>query len=122
VVRVLRDSLEEKLRLEFPELLVNGHSGERLPHILNVSFGFRPFAPAGEMLLLNMDLEGIAVSSGSACTSGSVQPSHVLLAMGRDRVIAKATLRFSFGRSNTLEDVDAAVAALKRVAARMNTA
>jgi len=118
-VQVLRNSLEEKLRLEFPGLLTNGHSVERLPHILNVSFGFPPFVPEGEMLLLNMDLEGIAVSSGSACTSGSVQPSHVLIAMGRDRATAKATIRFSFGRSNTPDDVDTAVTALKMVAARM---
>lgn len=118
-VRHLRDSLEEKLRSEFPGLRVNGDLERRLPHILSIAFGPPAHLSDGEMLPANMDLEGIAVSSGSACTSGSVQPSHVLHAMGLDLATAKATLRFSFGRSNTMEDVDAAVAALRRVVSRM---
>lgn len=118
-VLALRDSLEGRLLAAFPGLLVNGDRKKRLPHILSVSFGPPGGVPDGEMLPANMDLEGIAVSSGSACTSGSVQPSHVLLAMGRDREVAKATLRFSFGRSSTMEDVDAAVEALRRVVSRM---
>jgi len=119
-LRTLRDSLEAKLRSRFPDLLVNGDVRERLPHILNVSFALPPFAGGGETLVLSMDLEGIAVSSGSACTSGSVQPSHVLLAMGRDRAAAKASLRFSFGRANREEDVDDVLAALGRIAGRMH--
>jgi cysteine desulfurase len=71
------------------------------------------------MLILNLDLEGIAVTSGSACTSGSIQPSHVLLAMGRDPETAKATIRFSFGKGNTEEDVEAAMKALEVVLERM---
>jgi len=119
-LRALRDSLEAKLRSRFPDLLVNGDVRERLPHILNVSLALPPFAAGGETLVLSMDLEGIAVSSGSACTSGSVQPSHVLLAMGRDRAAAKASLRFSFGRANREEDVDDVLAALGRIAGRMH--
>jgi len=119
-LRTLRDSLEAKLRGRFPGLLINGDVRERLPHILNVSFALPPFAGGGETLVLSMDLEGIAVSSGSACTSGSVQPSHVLLAMGRDRAAAKASLRFSFGRANREEDVDDVLAALGRIAGRMH--
>jgi cysteine desulfurase len=71
------------------------------------------------MLVMNMDLSGIAVSSGSACTSGSIQPSHVLLAMGRDEKTAKATLRFAFGKRNTIEDVDYVVESLRNVIQRI---
>ena len=75
----------------------------------------------GEMLVANLDLEGIAVSSGSACTSGSVQPSHVLLAMGRDERTAKATVRFSFGRASTEEDVASVMQAMLGIVPRMLT-
>jgi cysteine desulfurase len=119
--RALRDALEEKLRQLFPELRVNGDIEHRLPNIANITFDSRGCLPEGEMLVMNMDLEGIAVSSGSACTSGSVQPSHVLLAMGVDQAVAKATLRFSFGRMNGPEDVDETVAALQRVVGRMRS-
>jgi cysteine desulfurase len=87
-------------------VVVNGHPQERLPHILNISLDSSRISLEGEMLLVNLDLRGISAASGSACSSGSTQPSHVLLAMGRDRNTAKATLRFSFGRSNTVEEVD----------------
>ncbi len=117
--RHMRDSLEEKLLSGFPALRVNGDPRARLPHILHVSFGPPGTLPDGEMLPANMDLEGVAVSSGSACTSGSVQPSHVLLAMGLDEATARASLRFSFGLSNSMEDVDEVVAALRRVVSRM---
>ncbi len=115
----LRDSLEEKLLSVFPALRVNGDPRARLPHLLHVSFGPPGTLPDGEMLPANMDLEGVAVSSGSACTSGSVQPSHVLIAMGLDEATARASLRFSFGRSNSEEDVEEVVAALRRVVSRM---
>ena len=71
------------------------------------------------MLVMNLDLEGIAVSSGSACTSGSIQPSHVLLAMGRDPETAKATVRFSFGKTNSDADLDPVMSALEDVVERM---
>ena len=115
----LRDGLELRLREAFPELLVNGAGARRLPHVLNVSFDSRRMPLEGDMLVMNMDLEGVALTSGSACTSGSLQPSHVLLALGRDEQTAKATLRFSFGRANTEEDVDYVADAVKRVIAKM---
>jgi cysteine desulfurase len=101
----LRDMLEARIRAEFPAAIINGHPRKRLPHILNISFDSRKITLEGDTLLMNMDLKGIAVTSGSACTSGSMQPSHVLLAMGRDAKTAKATIRFAFGKCNTKEDV-----------------
>ncbi len=115
----LRDQLEAIIRSKFPEAIVNGHPRERLPGILSVSFDSNRIKLEGEMLVVNMDLEGIAVASGSACTSGSVQPSHVILATGRDQATARATVRFSFGRSNTPEHCKSAADALERVIARM---
>jgi cysteine desulfurase len=114
-----RDRLEAEILRTFPGVLINGDRANRLPHLLSVSFDAAGWPMEGEMLVTNMDLEGISVSSGSACTSGSVQPSHVLLAMGRDVATAKATLRFSFGSMNTGEDVAAVLVALKRVIDRM---
>jgi len=119
---LLRDALQQELTRRFPALRVNGHPAHRLPHILNISFDGRLQQMEGEMLVMNMDLHGIAVSSGSACTSGSVQPSHVLLAMGRDGATAKATLRFAFGRSNTQDDIPVVVEALNAVVAQMTRA
>lgn len=112
-LRSLRDRLQSELTTAIPELLVNGHPEERLPHILNVSVDAERLPLEGETLQLSLDLEGIAVSSGSACTSGSVQPSHVLLAIGRTPATAKATLRFSFGKSNTEDDIGRVIDALK---------
>ncbi len=115
----LRSNLQSQIRNHFPPAIINGHPTSRLPHILNISFDNNKIPLQGEMLVMNMDLQGIAVTSGSACTSGSMQPSHVLLAMGRDEKTAKATLRFSFGKSNTEEDVDYVVSTLKQILQRM---
>jgi len=115
----LRDLLESRIRTNFPEAIINGHPTDRLPHILNISFDSSKVSLEGEMLLMNMDLRGIAVTSGSACTSGSMQPSHVLLAMGRDPKTAKATLRFAFGKSNTAEDVEYVVESLRALLKQM---
>jgi cysteine desulfurase len=115
----MRDQLEQRLCAEYPSIIVNGDHDDRLPHILSVSFDSRSMPMEGEMLVVNLDLEGIAVSSGSACTSGSVQPSHVLLAMGRDEATARATVRFSFGRSNTSADIDAVCASLRKSIERL---
>jgi cysteine desulfurase len=116
----LRDELEKRIRSQFSTVVVNGHPVRRLPHILNISFDSGKIPLQGEMLVLGMDLKGVAVTSGSACTSGSMQPSHVLLAMGRDARTAKATLRFSFGRSNTEDDVGYVVGCLQAVVERMS--
>ncbi len=115
----MRRNLESRIREVFPFAIVNGHPLHRLPHVLNISFDSSKIRLEGEMLLMNMDLEGIAVTSGSACTSGSVRPSHVLLAMGREAMTAKATLRFAFGKSNTEADVNDVVESLRQVVARM---
>lgn len=120
-LRGMRNALEQGLRKEFPAALFNGHPSERLPHILNLSFDHSSLPMEGEMLLTSMDLKGIALSSGSACTSGSVQASHVLLAMGRDPQTARATLRFSFGRLNTPEDIPVVLSALREVVALMTS-
>jgi cysteine desulfurase len=114
-----RDALQRILLERIRGIVVNGHPSERLPHILSISIDQAVTPLEGELLVPNMDLEGIAVSSGSACTSGSEQPSHVLLALGRDRETARATVRFSFGRMNLPEDVDRAAAALGDVVGRM---
>ncbi len=115
----LRDALQLELQRMFPGVLINGHPGHRLPQLLSISFDAAVMPMEGEMLVTNLDLEGIAVSSGSACTSGSVQPSHVLLAMGRDEGTARATIRFSFGRRNTEENVPVVVDAVRRIVERM---
>jgi cysteine desulfurase len=98
----LRDRLQEGIFRAVAHVELNGHPSKRLPNTLNVSF----LDVEGESLLLNLDLEGIAVSSGSACTSGSLDPSHVLLAMGKSPMAAQSAIRFSLGWTNTDEDID----------------
>ena len=83
-------------------MVLNGHPTLRLPHNVNVSVKYLE----GESILLNLDRMGVAASSGSACTSGSLEPSHVLLAMGLSHETAHGSLRFTLGRSNTEEDID----------------
>jgi cysteine desulfurase len=109
--RRLRDKFEKALFARIPDLVLNGHPTERLPNTVNISFRF----VEGEALLLNLDILGIACSSGSACTSGSLEPSPVLTAMGADPVDAQGALRFSLGRGNDDGDIDYAVDALETV-------
>ncbi len=115
----LKSDLRSMLDAKFSAIVFNGHPVMSLPHILNVSFDSDRVEIDGEALLFNMDMAGIAVTSGSACTSGSIEPSHVLLAMGRDDKTAKATIRFSMGRSTTRDDLVDAVAALEKVVDRI---
>ena len=98
----LRDKLMQGISAKIPDVKLNGHPTERLPG--NVNFSIRYVE--GESLLLNLDMKGIAASSGSACTSGSLDPSHVLLAMGLDHATAHGSLRLTLGMGNTEEDVD----------------
>lgn len=98
----LRDKLIRGIEDQVPEVILNGHQVDRLPN--NVNFCFRYIE--GESLLLNLDLKGIAGSSGSACTSGSLDPSHVLLALGLSHEIAHGSLRLSLGIYNTEEEID----------------
>jgi len=97
----LRDMLEKGIKDSIPEIEINGHHVERLANTLNVSFRHIE----GESILLSLDLEGIAVSTGSACASGSSEPSHVLKAMGCDPEAAQGAVRFSLGRQNSEEDI-----------------
>lgn len=101
-IRALRDRLERGLLSAVDGSRVNGHPVRRLPGHLNISFE----GVEGESLLLNLDMRGIEASSGSACTSGSIDASHVLLAMGLDREAALGSIRFSLGKGNTDDDVD----------------
>lgn len=98
----LRDKLIDGLLERIPDCQLNGHRYQRVPTNVNVSIRYLE----GEALLLSLDLKGIAASSGSACTSGSLDPSHVLLAMGICHEIAHGSLRMTLGRDNTEEDID----------------
>lgn len=100
-VSSLRDMFEERLRACVSDIVFNGDRECRLPHLSNVSFRFIE----GEGLLINLDLQGVAVSTGSACSSGTLEPSPVLLALGRSDELARGSIRFSFGKDNTEEDV-----------------
>jgi cysteine desulfurase len=111
----LREKLRELIVQRHPEALVNGHPTTRLHHILSVSFPWEIYQIDGEALIAGMDLRGVAVTSGSACTSGTLEASHVLQAMGREERTARATVRFSLGRSTTEEDVRYAAEALEEV-------
>ena len=117
-IGALRDQLQAAIEARIGGAQVNGHPHERLPGVLNVSF---PWVDA-EMVLMNLDILGVSVSSGSACSSGSPEPSHVLLAMGRDRQQAAGAVRFSLGRDNTDGDIVRTVDALEQVLQRLQEA
>lgn len=112
----LRDHFIDRVLSEVPFVKLNGPRKEnRLP--ANADFSFRYIE--GESILFSLDLAGIAVSSGSACSSGSLEPSHVLLAMGLPEGLAHGSIRFSFGKHNTIEEVDYAVDVLKKAVERL---
>ena len=101
-IRLLRDKLEEGIKQKIPDIKVNGHHDKRLYNTLNICFKYIE----GESILINLDFEGICTSSGSACTSGSLEPSHVLLSMGIPHELSHGSLRFSLGKFNTMRDID----------------
>lgn len=107
----LRDYLIKRILKEIPYTRLNGHSKKRLPNNVNISFQF----VEGESILIMLDMAGICASSGSACTSGSVDPSHVLLAIGLPHEIAHGSLRLTLGYENTKEEMDMVVDNLKRI-------
>ncbi|MQA90058.1 MAG: aminotransferase class V-fold PLP-dependent enzyme [Gemmatimonas sp.] len=113
----LRDRLQHALEARVPDLVVNAAGAERLPTILNVSI---PGANS-EMLLVMLDLEGIAASSGSACSSGGVNPSHVLTTMGIPADVAGPSVRFSLGRETTEKQIDEAIAILPPLMERLRS-
>jgi len=111
----LRDKLIAGIEARIPEVRLNGHRTERLPG--NVNFSIKYIE--GESILLMLDLNGIAASSGSACTSGSLDPSHVLLAIGLPHEIAHGSVRLTLGDDTTEEDVDYVLDVLPRIVARL---
>ena len=111
----LRDRFIERVEKEVPFVKLNGPRENRLP--ANADFSFRYIE--GESILFSLDLAGISVSSGSACSSGSLEPSHVLLALGVPEGLAHGSIRFTFGKHNTEEEVDYAVEVLKTAVERL---
>ncbi|HEY0377026.1 MAG TPA: cysteine desulfurase family protein [Pyrinomonadaceae bacterium] len=109
-LRTLRDRFEDGIEARVSEIVFNGSRARRLPHLSNISFRY----VEGEGLLINLDLQGVAVSTGSACSSGSLEPSPVIRAIGRDDELARGSIRFSFGKDNTTEDVDYVLEVLPR--------
>src|SRR5437773_11425766 len=114
----LRDRIIDGVLARVPDAILTGHRTERLPN--NASFCFP--GTQGESLIVALDLAGFAASSGSACTSGDTEPSHVLLALGLERHVAQGSLRLTVGRATTDADVDALLAALPPIVARLREA
>jgi len=113
----LRDKLIKGLMGGIEHIHLNGHPTRRLPNNVNMSIEF----VEGESMLLNLDLEGIAASTGSACSSSSLQPSHVLLAMGLSHELAHGSLRFTLGRETTEEEIERVSAILPQIVAKLRS-
>jgi cysteine desulfurase len=114
---VVRDDLEARLAALVPDARINGRDGTRAAHVVNVSFP----GTDSEAMLMHLDLAGIACSAGSACSTGSVEPSHVLTAMGVPPELGVAALRFSFGRTTGAADVEALAAVLPRIVEKVRS-
>ena len=114
-VSMLRDHFIDRVLSEVPFVKLNGPRKNRLPANADFSFKFIE----GESILFSLDLAGICVSSGSACSSGSLEPSHVLLSLGLPEELAHGSIRFSFGKHNTLEEVNYAVETIKTAVKRL---
>jgi len=113
--RRLRDRFEEEVAQRINDVVMNGDRERRVSHLSNISFRFIE----GEGLLINLDLHGVAVSTGSACSSGTLEPSPVIRALGRNDELARGSIRFSFGQDNTDEDVDYVVNILAAAVAKL---
>ncbi|OGO02510.1 MAG: cysteine desulfurase NifS [Chloroflexi bacterium RBG_13_53_26] len=113
----LRDRLIHELSERITQIHLNGHPSQRLPNNVNVGIEF----VEGEAMAISLDLEGIAVSTGSACSSHDMEPSHVLTALGVPAVLARGSLRFSLGRGTTEEDVERVLEVLPRIVARLRS-
>jgi cysteine desulfurase len=114
-VAAMRDHLEQTILREVEATGVNGAGAPRVPNTTNIYFDYIE----GEALVIALDLKGLAVSTGAACSSGALEPSHVLMAMGMSPDRARASLRFSLGKQNTPEDVDFALSLVSRTVARL---
>ncbi|MGH7498178.1 MAG: cysteine desulfurase family protein [Gemmatimonadales bacterium] len=111
----LRDRLAERLKAAITDLVVSAEAGERAPHVVSVAVA----GADGEALLMHLDLAGVAASGGSACSTGAVEPSHVLIAMGVPRDLALGAVRFSLGHGSTEGDVDRVAEVMPDVVARV---
>ncbi len=116
-LKALRDRLEKGLMEKIPDIKINGDPEKRLPNTANISFEY----VEGESLLLNLDMMGVAASSGSACTSGSLEASHVLLAMSLSHEMSHGSVRFSLGRHNTEEEIDYIIEIMPPIVERMRS-
>jgi cysteine desulfurase len=113
--RRLRARFEKAVAQSIDDIAFNGNREQRLPHLSNISFRFIE----GEGLLIHLDMQGVAVSTGSACSSGTLEPSPVIRALGRNEELARGAIRFSFGKDNTQDDVDYTLEALQRAVASL---
>ena len=113
--KTLRDRLQKRILEEISHTFLNGHPEKRLPHVLNISFRY----VEGESLLMALDMKGVAASSASACTSATLQPSHVLEAMGLPADLMQSSVRFSLGWMNREDDIDYVVEVLKEIVERL---
>jgi len=113
--RTLRDKFEAQVRSRIKDVVMNGDREQRLGHLSNISFRFIE----GEGLLINLDLAGVAVSTGSACSSGTLEPSPVIRALGVNDELARGSIRFSFGKDNNEDDVDYTVEVLSQAVERL---
>jgi len=113
----LGDYFIEQVQSKIPEVYLNGSRDNRVPSTVNLSFK----GVEGESIILSLDLKGIAVSSGSACTSGTLEASHVLAAMGIDTILAQGSIRFSLGRHTTREQLDYTVSVLPEIIERLRS-
>ena len=114
-MKSLRDYFVKQINAKIPYVVINGHPHQKANNIVNISFELIE----GESILLLLDFEGIAVSTGSACTSGALEPSHVLKAMGVEDETSQGSIRFSFGRSTTKADIDYTVEKLVEVVGKL---
>ena len=114
-LRALRSRLADRLRASVSDLVITGEAGDRAPHILNVAVA----GADSEALLMHLDMAGIAASGGSACSTGAVEPSHVLIAIGMPRELALGAVRFSLGHESTEADVDRAAEVMPGVVAKV---
>lgn len=116
-IGILRDKLEQGVMEKIKGAAVNGHPNRRLPNISNISFE----GIEGEAMLISLDMQGVAVSTGSACSSGSIEPSPVIKAIGRPDGLARGAIRFSLGKDNSVEDVDYLLEILPKAAASFSS-
>lgn len=114
-LKAMRDRVIDKALSDIPDVTLNGSREERLPQNANLTFHY----VEGESVTLHMDMRGFAVSTGSACFSRSLEASHVIRGIGGDHERAHGSVRFTLGRYNRMEDVDAAIEAMSEIVARL---